>query len=201
MGEKNFYQPLTREDKITVILYRTGIVMSSLIMAISAYLMLSFSNLQSDTSVGFKVTALIIMLYVSVGLSVFFIHLYVSRFKRALIRLYFLSILGLVALFIIGKGDLSAALAQKPFGLLLLIPLSVCLGFITAKEAFCFKLMEGYVLALIMPICLFLLSIRPMPASTISYVLALIAAMLVFFTLRKVFMPLHFDIGDKSAYS
>ncbi len=34
-----------------------------------------------------------------------------------------------------------------------------------------------------------------------SYGPILIAAMLLFPTLRKVSMPLHYDIGDKSAYT
>jgi uncharacterized integral membrane protein len=34
----------------------------------------------------------------------------------------------------------------------------------------------------------------------VSSGLVLIAVMLVVFTLRKAFMPLAFDIGDKSAY-
>ncbi len=92
-------------------------------------------------------------------------------------------------------------LINKPYGPMLLIPLSLCLGFITAKEAFCFKLMEGYLLAMIMPFYLLLLSAGGMPIKGASYGLILIAAMLLFFTLRKVSMPLHYDIGDKSAYT
>jgi uncharacterized integral membrane protein len=37
-------------------------------------------------------------------------------------------------------------------------------------------------------------------ARTASVGLVLIASLLVLFTLRKVFMPIAYDIGDKSAY-
>ena len=70
----------------------------------------------------------------------------------------------------------------------------------TAKEAFCFQLFEGYLLAMIMPVYLLLVSRGLLTSRGASLGLGLIAAMLVLFTLRKVFMPLAYDIGDKSAY-
>ena len=73
--------------------------------------------------------------------------------------------------------------------------------FYRCKEAFCFKLTEGYLLALIMPLYLLLFSVRMLSFEGAAYGLLLIAFMLLFFTFRKVFMPLHFDIGDKSAYT
>ena len=80
------------------------------------------------------------------------------------------------------------------------MPLAGCLGFVTAKEAFCFKLFEGYLLALIMPFYLLLVSVGSLSGRGASLGLALIAVMLAVFTVRKVTMPLAYDIGDKSAY-
>ncbi len=70
----------------------------------------------------------------------------------------------------------------------------------TAKEAFCFKLLEGYLLAMIMPIYLLLVAGGVLSGRTAFFGLAVIAVLLVVFTLRKAFMPLAYDIGDKSAY-
>ncbi|MBI4691434.1 MAG: hypothetical protein HY754_14380 [Nitrospirae bacterium] len=198
MGEKYYFQPLTGWDKATVVLYRAGIVLSAMIISIAAYIILYRHNIKLT---GLGINTLIIALYVSVGLSVFFIHLYINKFKKALIKLYLISIACIIILFVIGKGDISGVLISKSYSPLLLIPLSGCLGFVTAKEAFCFKLMEGYLLALIMPLYIFLFSIGVMTSSIASYGLLLIAGMLVFFTLRKVIMPIHYDIGDKSAYT
>jgi len=105
-----------------------------------------------------------------------------------------------VALLYIGKGSLSSALVQQPYNFLLLLPLSGCLGFVTAKEAFCFKLIEGYLLAVIMPLYLLLVSSNILSGRSASNGLVLIAVLLVIFTLRKAFMPIAYDIGDKSAY-
>jgi uncharacterized integral membrane protein len=197
MGSKEVFQPLTREDTITVVLYRTGIVISAIIMSGLAFLLSSASNRLLSSPVA---DILLYGLYASVGMSVFFIHLYIGKFKIYLKNLYFISLGCLVALLFIGKGSLSGVIAHEPYGALFLLPLSGCLGFVTAKEAFCFQLVEGYLLAMLMPIYLLLVSGNILTGQGSFYGLVLIAVMLAIFTLRKAFMPLAYDIGDKSAY-
>jgi uncharacterized integral membrane protein len=198
MGEKQVFQPLTREEKITVVLYRVGIVISAVIMGGLAFLLKTASAISNATLISPDI--LIYGLYASVGMSVFFIHLYVGKIKVFLKNLYYLSLGCLVLLLFIGKGSLTGALAHGPYSLLLLLPLSGCLGFVTAKEAFCFQLFEGYLLAMLLPIYLLLVSSSVLSYAGAAYGLVLIAIMLVIFTLRKVFMPIAYDIGDKSAY-
>jgi uncharacterized integral membrane protein len=200
MGEKQVFQPLTREDRVTVVLYRIGIVLSAVALSGLALVLVMASFAPGGGRIGLVTDILGGVLFAAVGMSVFFIHLYIGRFKVYLRNLYFLSLVGLAALLFIGRGSLSGALAAGSYGPLLLLPLSVCLGFVTAKEAFCFKLLEGYLLAMIMPLYLLLVAGGVLTGRNASVSLALIAAMLVIFTLRKVFMPLAYDIGDKSAY-
>jgi uncharacterized integral membrane protein len=200
MGEKQAFQPLTREDKITVVLYRIGIVLSAIIMSGLAYLLVSASSASLPTGRYRSADLLVYGLYAAVGMSVFFIHLYIGKFHTYLKYLYFVSLGGFAVLLAIGKWSLSGALSQVPSSPLLLLPLSGCLGFVTAKEAFCFKLFEGYLLAMIMPIYLLMVSGNMLTGRGATYGLVLIAALLVIFMLRKVFMPIAYDIGDKSAY-
>lgn len=200
MGEKQVFQPLTREDKITVLLYRAGIVISAIIIAGLAFLLSTASSNSSTALISPSADILAYGLYASVGMTVFFIHLYVGKFKSYLKNLYYLSLGCLVVLLFIGKGSLSGALAHEPHSALLLLPVSGCLGFVAAKEAFCFRLFEGYLLAMIMPVYLLLVSGNTLAGRGASYGLVLIAVMLVIFTLRKVSMPIAYDIGDKSAY-
>jgi uncharacterized integral membrane protein len=200
MGYKQVFQPLTREDTITVVLYRSGIVISSIIMSALAYLLATASSISNMVLISPSADILAYSLHASVGISVFFIHLYVGKFKSFLKNLYYVSLVCLVVLFSIGKGSPSGALVHEPYSLLLLLPLSGCLGFVTAKEAFCFKLIEGYLLAMIMPVYLLLVSGSILTGQGAAYGLVLIAVMLVIFTLRKVSMPIAYDIGDKSAY-
>ena len=199
MGETQVFQPLTREDKITVVLYRIGIVLSAIIISALAIL-LTTASAPAAAGVSLATDILAYGLYISVGMSVFFIHLYVGVFKRYLKNLYFISLGCLVVLLFIGKGSPSAVFAHGAYGPLLLLPIAGCLGFVTAKEAFCFKLFEGYLLAMLMPLYLLMVSGSFLSRGGATSGLVLIAAMLVFFTVRKVSMPLAYDIGDKSAY-
>ena len=200
MGDRQLFQPLTREDKITTVLYRAGIVLSAVFMSGLAFLLATASPGPGGASVVTTADILAYCLYASVGMSVFFIHLYIGKFKKFLMNLYYVSLGCLVLLLALGKGSPSAAFLREPYSLLLLLPLSGCLGFVTAKEAFCFQLFEGYLLAMIMPVYLLLVSSGLLTSRGASLGLALIAVLLALFTLRKVFMPLAYDIGDKSAY-
>jgi uncharacterized integral membrane protein len=191
MGEKILYQPLTSWDRVTVVLYRGGILCSTVFISVMAY-MLFMGEAKA-------ILPLAAALYITTGVSVFFIHLYISQYKKSLMKLYIISLLSVIVLYLITRGEPAAAFAGRPFGALFFLPLSLCLGFITAKEAFCFKLMEGYVLAFLMPAYLLITGMGA-PRDFQVYGLAFIAALLILFTLRKIFMPLHADIGDKSAY-
>ncbi|HTG00095.1 MAG TPA: DUF2301 domain-containing membrane protein [Nitrospirota bacterium] len=199
MGSTQVFQPLTQEDKVTVMLYRTGIVLSAMSMAVLAFL-LKTAAAGSGADVKTAADVLVYGLYASVGMSVFSIHLYISKFKRFLKNQFFASIGGLIVLAALGKGSPVTVLTTMPYGWLLLLPLSGCLGFVTAKEAFCFKLFEGYLLAIAMPVYLVLIAGSMITPRGAAYGLILIAVMFVVFTLRKVFMPIANDIGDKTAY-
>lgn len=197
MGERQEFQPLTREDTITVLLYRLGIVVSAVIVCALAFFLRPPAT---GESMRLARDLLGYGLYISVGMSVFFIHLYIGKFKTYLKNLYFISLGALVVLLVIGKGSLSGAFAYERSSLLLLLPLSGCLGFVAAKEAFCFKLVEGYVLAMLMPLYLLLVASSVLSGGSAFSGLILIAVLLAVFTLRKTFMPLAYDIGDKTAY-
>jgi len=200
MGERQVFQPLTREDKITVVLYRIGIVLAVIMTSSLALLLMQLTADGAGHRSHLIADILFYGLQMSVGMSVFFIHLYVGVFKKYLKNLYFISLGCLAALLFIGTGSPSAALLQAPVSALLLLPLSGCLGFVTAKEAFCFKLLEGYILAMLMPLYLLLIASGNLTGRSAASGLTLIAGLLVLFLLRKVFMPLAYDIGDKSAY-
>lgn len=200
MGEEHLFQPLTKKDRVSVVIYRIGIAASAVIIALGAYMLGSMSDYLGHPSLALKANILLIALYVFVGITVFFIHLYISKIHKALKKLYYISLIALILFYVLGKGDALGMLVNNSYAPLLLLPVSICLGFITAKEAFCFKLLEGYLLAIIMPLYLFLLSTGKMLPGFSYYGLLFISVVLIIFTLRKVFMPLHYDIGDKSAY-
>src|SRR5512142_764307 len=143
MGSQQVFQPLTREDTVTVVLYRAGIVLSAVIIIGLAFLLVKASSGPGTVPAGPAADILAYGLYASVGMSVFFIHLYIGKFKQYLKGLYCISLGCLGVLLFLGKGSPAGALALDPRSSLLLLPLSGCLGFVTAKEAFCFRLFEG----------------------------------------------------------
>ena len=71
MGEQHLYQPLTKDDKITVVLYRIGIVLSAIIISIAAYMLFISSEHQDNVDISAKINMLLSFLYISVGMSVF----------------------------------------------------------------------------------------------------------------------------------
>ena len=198
MGERIQYQPLTRYDKTTVVLYRTGIALCALLVAGMAAFFIR--QPQQGALANTFLTLLICAFYAAIGLSVFFIHLYAGAFHRFLKRLYFLALVALLALFYATDGNVAVVAGAGTIQLCLFLPLVGCLSFVTAKEAFCFRLNEGFLLAMMMPLCLLSFALGGIGAQSGLYGLGLIAALLTLFTLRKVFQPLHYDIGDKSAY-
>jgi len=199
MGDQTAYQPLTRRDVIDVLLYRSGIAVSSLVAAVFApYVIVTLRSGSAISHVA--ASAALALLYVSIAASVLKIHLYVGSLHRFLKKLYFMSLVCLVSLTFVGGGNPAGAIFYKPLYGLLLLPLGGCLGFITAKEAFCFRLGEGYLLAVIMPLHILAASLGIVSPRGAAAALGMIAALLIFFTVRKTSMPLHYDIGDKSAY-
>lgn len=208
MGDETIYQPLTKREKVSVLIYRSGIATATILLAAGGFLALreyGFHDWKraADLEYGYGVTLFILALYISAALSVFTIHLYVKKFRRLIKLLYGLAVLSLVFLLIKSGGHLGSILfaAGKPACMpVLLLPLAGCLGFITAKEAFCFRLHEGFFIAIIMPYYLLLFSLRAITPKDTAYGLILIALLMLIFTVRKIRMPLAYDIGDKNAY-
>jgi uncharacterized integral membrane protein len=218
MPEEIISGPLTRKDRISVVLYRTGIGISGLLMLFLGMVMYfngivkvsgevrvaspfggvsNSSGTLASLSIGYG-GIILILLYLSAGLSVINIHLYIGRLKRFLKGLYFFSLFMLLILFLIGRGNPLYPLFEMPFTAFLLLPLGGVLAFIGAKEAYCFGLLEGYLFAIvfILYICLW-----PMLGNELKiYGLFISSLLCLFLALRKAVMPLSFDIGDKSKY-
>ncbi|MDA8092059.1 MAG: DUF2301 domain-containing membrane protein [Nitrospiraceae bacterium] len=199
MGDYILYQPLTKTDRITVFIYRASIALSGILLASLAVFAAVYPAVSAGkASLYFDI--FLVLFYLATGLGVFFIHLYIGSFKRNLKGLYILALAGLAVILIKGEGNGLAYLTGTPAAALLLLPVSGCAGFIAAKEAFCFRLVEGYLLMMIMPLFLMAFSTGALGKTGVIFGIVLIAALYVLFASRKVFMPLHCDIGDKSAY-
>ncbi len=201
MAEKMEYQDLTLWDRTSVLLYRGGLIVSSLVLTIGGAAFTVFHRgTWSEVEVGGPVASgLIVLLYLAAGLSTATIHLYAKRFRKMIRYLYLFS----VVTFLFGlpvRQDIAGFILKEPVGALFLLPLMGCLSFFTLKEAFCFRLYEGYILSLMFPLIpLMLMTKVTSPALTGVYIF-FVGLTMLYFNWRKVRIPIAYDIGDKSAY-
>ncbi len=196
MDEKYFLHELTKEDRVSVILYRAGIWFTGIGMLIASILMLLSSGKTDFENIASSL--IIYSIYIFTGISVVNIHLYIGRLKRILKGIYYIAIAFLIILIFTGSGNPLVPLTTTPFGGLFLLPLSLCIAFIGAKEAYCFNLVEGFMIALFLP--LYVLLFYTISQDIRTYGLMALSALVIFLAIRKSVMPLSFDIGDKSKY-
>ncbi len=195
MPEEYINQELSKKDKFSVFLYRLGIGLTGLLLLLGGLLM----PLKSSEPLATKGAGiLLISVYVTTGISVLNIHLYLGSLKRFLRGLYIFSLALFGILLFLGAGNPVQPLLTMPLTGLLLLPLGGCIAFIGAKEAYCFNLLEGYLLAILIPSYILL---WPQMGRDLRIYGLIFSGLLVFFlSLRKAVMPLSFDIGDKSKY-
>lgn len=206
MGEREQKQPLTWQDIVSVFIYRLGIVLCCLSMT---YLLTFFYYENWKTTIPAFLnkglaTALFWVFCVSVSISVSFLHLYSKKILK-IIRLMAYSGLAMVILLqftnYLNFSDIINSLGLK--GKLGILGTGLVLaGFsgIGAKEAFCFRLYEGYAFGIGLGILALLQLIGVLPL-TVAFILFALDWLLIFiFTARKLTLPLHYDIGDKSRY-
>ena len=202
--EKEKIQPLSIGDKISVILYRGGILFFTILVLFAGifisitYDKYRWENLSIQNEEGFKTFILLIHLFI--GISVATIHIYLKKFRNIVKLLYLVSVVSLVSLLLFSKGNIGSFILKNPQGPFFLLPLTFTVGFITMKEAFCFRLYEGYILALFFPCFLFLLSTKVFSPSLTGAILIGIGITMSYFCIRKLKIPFAYDIGDKSAY-
>ncbi len=195
MGENVQYQPLTVGDKISVVLYRSGLVFITVLLLYGAYYLLKGKSLNINS-----LSLYLVLLHIFTGLSAINLHLYVKRFRYFIRGLYALSLIILCSL-LIWKGLWFGEVFMKNYGMLiLLLPLSGCIAFFGIKEAFCFRIKEGYISALLLILLVITLSVFGLQSRTIGVLFLLTSLVYTLFILKKIFMPLAYDIGDKSAY-
>lgn len=195
MAEIITSEPLSVKDKISVVFYRVGILLTGFLMLGSALSMLLYEQQKWKN---WTSGLLLLCIYIFTGISVFNIHLYMGSLKRFLKGLYLFSAGLLLILIFIGGGNPFLPFLEMPVTSLMLLPLSFTIAFIGAKEAYCFNLMEGYMIAFLLPSYVLLWSLAGDEIRI--YGLIACSVLIIFLGLRKAVMPLSFDIGDKTKY-
>ncbi|NJM19073.1 MAG: DUF2301 domain-containing membrane protein [Richelia sp. RM2_1_2] len=186
---------ITKDDRIGVIIYRTGLMIAALCFAIGTALVLlnDNSNLQ-------VLTPLYIAFSLALGVSLLTIHIYMVELHRLL--QVFLAI-GSISAIIFAFSN-SQTLAETVYN----YPLTILgIGFSFAaltgiyfKEAFCFNRLETKLLTPIVPLLLLGHMTKILPVEVEKALLAVWAVFFLIFAIRKVVQAIPPDIGDKSVF-
>lgn len=193
MGSSIKYQELTTWDRITVVLYRSGIFISTL-----SYVLLVFFGLwQKNTEM---LEPLVWTFVTGVTLAVLFIHLYIGNVKRAFLGILAISLAGFLYLAFTSDDIVHRLLFTKE-GIIFGGGFIAAYSLVASKESFCFHIIEGYVVTGVH----FFLGIGwltgLLPALPAAALLSFSVLLSLLFAIRKLPQPMHFDIGDKSAYT
>ncbi|MBD2664780.1 hypothetical protein B6N60_04045 [Richelia sinica FACHB-800] len=187
---------ITQSDRLSVIIYRFGLMVAAVSFAIATALVLF-----SPTAAAIQaITPLYTLFALALGVSLFTIHIYMASLHR-LLQLFWL--IGCISAFIFAHVD------KQPFAVTIYHePLSIFgVGFLFAaltgiyfKEAFCFNRLETKVLTPIVPLLLLGHLTGILPTSGEQILLATWAIFFLVFAVRKVIQPIPPDIGDKSVF-
>jgi uncharacterized integral membrane protein len=182
VADPHHVEPLTSFDRLTVGLYRAGLVIAAFGVAWTA-----FALAWREPTLVPRWTTL-----VGVGLVVANLHLYDPVIRWVIVASGWLGVVLVAVVPIVG-----ATLAPWPdtAGLGFLF---VVLSAVALKERYCFRLplvvaVPPLLAGALLPLLLGLDGIA-------AVVLGAAAAVLGLLALRKLAMPLHYDIGDKSKY-
>ncbi len=189
---------ITQDDRREVIIYRSGLCLAALSVAIATILVL----IMVEQPWGLKLlTPLFALFSVGLGISLATIHIYLRPLHR-LLQVFWL--IGTISALII------AWQSSDPLGLFVYDhPLSLFgVGFTFAaltgiyfKEAFCFNRLETKFLTLVVPSLLLGHLTGILPVIVEQVLLAIWGILFLIFGLRKAIQAIPPDIGDKSVFT
>ena len=203
MSENVIYQgqfgefTITNADRIGVIIYRAGMAIAALSLAVGGFLFLVSGPTSTVLS---GLTVLFFTFSAGLGISLATIHIYLLPLHRLLQLFWFIGTLS--AAIIVFKTDLPLALYvyDRPLSILGVGFIFAALTGIYFKEAFCFDRVETKALTFLVPALFLGHLIGFVPVSWEKVLLDLWIVLFLVFAARKSFQEIPPDIGDKSVF-
>ena len=199
---------LTRQDKREVVFYRAGIALATLCLLLAAGTLSLF--LYADAPKDIKFLSKILdkhfleKLYLghfvnfagAVGLSMIFMHLYARTTLKVMQAIYGVGLITFLAISSFFTTGLWVLASHAGLGLVL-----VAFSFIAAKEAYCFKYYEGWLVGPLSAVFLYTHVFKLwVPAKYELFTVLALGVVMLLLTIRKMFQSYADDIGDKSGY-
>jgi uncharacterized integral membrane protein len=202
LSENKVYQgqfgdfTITEGDRTGVIIYRSGLMVAAVSLAVGTFLVLRDNN----PNIFQLLTPLYACFSLALGISLFTIHIYMAALHRALQAFWAIGSISAIVLALRSSEPLAIAVYNQPITLLGIGFTFAALTGIYFKEAFCFNRLETKVLTLAVPLLLLGHLVGVLPIQWERALLVTWAILFLVFALRKVVQEIPADIGDKSVF-
>ena len=188
---------ITDSDRREVILYRSGLAIAGLSLAIGVGLILGIGN---DPLVLQLLTPLFMLFSAGLGLSLWTIHIYFKVQHRLLQLFWLIGSIAAVVFAVYSAEPLAVFIYQQPFSILGVGFIFAALTGIFFKEGFCFGRLETKLLTPLLPLLLLGHMFSFLPLSIERALLVAWAGLFLVFAFRKAIQAIPPDIGDKSVF-
>ena len=188
---------ITDGDRREVILYRSGLAIAGLSLAIGVGLILGIGD---DPLVLQLLTPLFMLFSAGLGLSLWKIHIYFKVLHRLLQLFWLIGSIAAVVFAVYSAEPLAVFIYQQPFSILGVGFIFAALTGIFFKEGFCFGRLETKLLTPLLPLLLLGHMFSFLPLSIEQALLVAWAGLFLVFAFRKAIQAIPPDIGDKSVF-
>ncbi len=203
MSENVIYQgqfgefTITDADRLGVIIYRAGLAIAALSLAVGGFLFLSFGATSTVLS---WLTVLFFTFSLGLGISLATIHIYLAPLHRLLQLFWSIGTLSAAIIVVKTEEPLALYIYNHPLSILGIGFIFAALTGIYFKESFCFNRIETKVLTFLVPALFLGHLIGFVPASWEKVLLDIWIVLFLVFAARKSFQQIPPDIGDKSVF-
>jgi uncharacterized integral membrane protein len=204
LAEPEIYQgrfgefTITASDRREVIIYRAGLAIAALSFAIGAWLVLWQG---SNPLVLIALTPLYALFSIALGVSLFYIHIYMAVLHRVLQIFWGIGTAAAIVVALSSTKPLALAVYSQPLTILGIGFTFAALTGIFFKEAVCFNRLETKILTPLVPILLLGHMTGLLSPEWKQLSLMLWAILFLIFGFRKVIQSIPPDIGDKSVFA
>ena len=187
---------ITKRDRLEVIIYRAGLVTAAASFAIASNLFFA----QGQAALG-AITPLFGLFAFGLGVSLYFIHIYMKPLHRTLQAFWLIGTLATVAIAFQSNEPVALYIYNHPLTLFGTGFIFAALTGIFFKEAFCFNRLETKLLTPIVPLLLLGHMAGILPIEVEQALLGAWSIGFSIFAIRKMTQEIDPDIGDKSVFA
>ena len=187
---------ITKRDRLEVIIYRAGLVVAAASFAIASNLYFARGNAALPA-----ITPLFALFTVGLGVSLFYIHIYLKALHRVLQAFWLIGTVATVAIAVSSNEPLASYIYNHPLTLFGTGFSFAALTGIYFKEAFCFNRLETKILTPIVPLLLLGHMTGIISVEIEQVLLGVWSIGFSVFAIRKMTQEIDPDIGDKSVFA